>query len=162
MLDKLTVAESWWSGPVNEFLSATVSLSSTNCGPRRHQSSSLYERPSEQGLEWALKPPLQTLYGLGLGLGLLSRKDREAANPTDTPRKNTGNSQRAHGNQTYPKRRQKVLQTGPGCHTAETCCCCCLFTPYPVTKQRTLPRKSRSLRALVVRRTSIHTITVWK
>ena len=63
MHDKLTVAESWWSGPGNEFLSATVSLSSTNCGPRRHQSSSLYERPSEQGLEWALKPPLQTLYG---------------------------------------------------------------------------------------------------
>ena len=63
MHDKLTVAESWWSGPGNEFLSATVSLSSTNCGPRRHQSSSLYERPSERGQEWALKPPLQTLYG---------------------------------------------------------------------------------------------------
>ena len=63
VLDKLTVAESWWSGPVNKFLSATVSLSCTNCGARRHPSSSLYERPSDQGLEWELKPPLQTLRG---------------------------------------------------------------------------------------------------
>ena len=38
-------------------------MSSTNSGARRHESLSPYERPSEQGLEWALKPPLQSLCG---------------------------------------------------------------------------------------------------
>ena len=63
MRRRTDVLESWWSGPVNKYLSATVSLSCTNCGARRHPSSSLYERPSDQGLEWELKPPLQTLRG---------------------------------------------------------------------------------------------------
>ena len=35
----------------------------SDCGARRHPSSSPYERPSDQGLEWALKPPLQSLCG---------------------------------------------------------------------------------------------------
>ena len=61
---RLSLGQDTSSSTVMRDLSAPVALSRKITGDDRHRWSYIYEWTSDQGLEWALKPPLQTLCGL--------------------------------------------------------------------------------------------------